>query len=106
MKPSAEASNRSGRSGDHAGGGGGDGFYSFHNVTLSDFARYCEGNWKIPVIDRTGVTNRFDIDFKWQTKRGESEKDAFTQAMLDQLGLEFVPTNAPVEMLVVARADN
>ncbi len=106
LKPSAEASNRSGRSGDFVAGGFGVGGvrYSKHNVTLSDFAGYCEGEWKIPVIDQTGVTNRFDINFKWQSKQGESEKDAFKQAMLDQLGLEFVPTNAPVEMLVVERA--
>jgi len=52
----------------------------------------------------TGVTNRFDIDFSWKSKRDGSQKVAFKQAMLDQLGLEFVPTNAPVEMLVVERA--
>jgi len=108
LKPSTEGSNRSGRSGAHGGGGigYGDGFYSFHNVTLSDFAGYCEGEWQIPVIDPTGVTNRFDIDFTWRRKTEESDKNAFKQAMLDQLGLEFVPTNAPVEMLVVKRAKN
>ena len=73
-------------------------------MTLSDFAQYCEAEWQMPVLDVTGVTNRFDIDFSWKSKRDGSQKVAFKQAMLDQLGLEFVPTNAPVEMLVVERA--
>jgi uncharacterized protein (TIGR03435 family) len=103
---STEVSNRSGRSGDFSQDGlhYWDGRYSFHNVTLSDFAQYCEAEWQMPVLDVTGVTNRFDIDFSWKSKRDGSQKVAFKQAMLDQLGLEFVPTNAPVEMLVVERA--
>jgi uncharacterized protein (TIGR03435 family) len=107
LKPSADNSDRSGHSGDFGqnGFGFGEGRYSFHNVTLSDFARYCEGQWRMPVIDRTGVTNRFDIDFSWRSKRNGSEKAALKQAMLDQLGLEFVHTNAPVEILVVERAN-
>jgi RNA polymerase sigma factor (sigma-70 family) len=69
-------------------------------------AGFCEGQLGIPVLDRTGNTNKYDIDLKWQWKDGESEKEVFKKAVLDQLGLEFVPTNMPIEMLVVEKVKN
>jgi uncharacterized protein (TIGR03435 family) len=40
---------------------------------------------------------------KWRWQEGESAKEALKQAVLDQLGLELVPTNMPIEMLVVEK---
>ena len=105
LKPSAEVSNRVGRSGDFFAGDYNSGRYSKHRVPLSNIARFCENAWQIPVVDRTGLTNKFDIDFEWQQKNGEPDNEALKQALLNQLGLELVPTNAPVEMLVVERAN-
>jgi hypothetical protein len=34
----------------------------------------------------------------------EAGREAYRQALLDQLGLTLVPTNMPVEMLVVKQA--
>lgn len=51
-----------------------------------------------PVIDETGLTQKFNIDLKWK-----GDKNALKQALLDQLGLELVPGNMPVEMLVVEK---
>ncbi|MGA3267843.1 MAG: TIGR03435 family protein [Verrucomicrobiota bacterium] len=79
------------------------GRYRFYKESLSQFATYCEGQCNIPVIDETGLTNNFDIDFKWQSQKGESEWDGTRRAIRDQLGLELVPTNMPIEMLVVEK---
>ena len=52
--------------------------------------------------DRTGLADRFDIDFKQDEPDREHRKPkAPKQALLDQPGLELVPSHEPVEMLVV-----
>ena len=61
----------------------------------------------IPVVDRTGLTNRYDFKFDWP-KRGAVGDDQYLQlvnrSLHDQLGLEVVLTNLPVRMLVVKKA--
>jgi RNA polymerase sigma factor (sigma-70 family) len=103
LKLNSTDSNRIGLSGDFFEGDFDSGRYSYHSVTLSQLANFCEGAWQIPVFDRTGLTNKFDIDFKWQRKNGDAEKEALKQALLDQLGLELVPSREPIEMLVVEK---
>jgi uncharacterized protein (TIGR03435 family) len=104
LKPSSTDSNRNRLHGDFMAGDYTDGRYSKHNLPLSYFAFFCEDAWQIPVIDRTGLTNTFDIDFSWQQKNGDPKNKALKQALLDQLGLELVPSRQPIEMLVVERA--
>jgi uncharacterized protein (TIGR03435 family) len=83
----------------------GAGYCSFRNQTLSGLARCLEGRFEIPVIDRTGLNNHFDIDLKWdETDWQHPNLDGLKQALLDQLGLELVPSHEPVEMLVVEKA--
>jgi uncharacterized protein (TIGR03435 family) len=53
------------------------------------------------VIDRTGLTNRFDVDFKWDPKNQTVE--AVNSALQERLGLELVPSREAVEMLVVEK---
>ncbi len=106
LKPSSTDSNRNRLHGDFMAGDYTDGRYSKHNLPLSYFAFFCEDAWQIPVIDRTGLTNTFDIDFSWQQKNGDPKNKALKQALLDQLGLELVPSRQPIEMLVVERAKN
>jgi uncharacterized protein (TIGR03435 family) len=79
------------------------GNYMVHGQTissahLSDFSlglglEYFFGK---PVIDQTGLTQKFDIDLKW-----DGDNHTLKKALLDQLGLELVPAKMPVEMLVV-----
>jgi uncharacterized protein (TIGR03435 family) len=71
---------------------------------VSALARICEDKLEVPVVDRTDLTNKFDIDLQWRWEDGVSEADAFKQALLDQLGLELVPSHEPIEMLVVEKA--
>ena len=77
------------------------------NLPLTGLVAYLEYYLGIPVVDQTGLTSRFDIDLKlneldWQRRN----PDALKQVLLDELGLEMVPSREPVEMLVVERAKN
>jgi uncharacterized protein (TIGR03435 family) len=65
---------------------------------LSD---YCD----LPVLDRTGLTGRHDLFLKWKSDGGnkKAEREAINEALLDQLGLELVPSREPMEMLVVEK---
>jgi uncharacterized protein (TIGR03435 family) len=56
-----------------------------------------------PVVNQTGLTEHYDLYFEWNTASGKTEKENIQQALLDQLGLELVPTNMPIEMLVVEK---
>jgi uncharacterized protein (TIGR03435 family) len=77
----------------------------FHSgaAPLIDLDHLCENELGIPVLDRTGLTNNFDVELKWERKNDASRKDSFKKAVLDQLGLELVPGRQPIEMLVVEK---
>jgi uncharacterized protein (TIGR03435 family) len=66
---------------------------------------WLEETFDRPVIDETGLTGSYDVDLHWRPAHGQSEVDAFRQALLDQLGLELVPDRRLTDMLVVERAN-
>jgi uncharacterized protein (TIGR03435 family) len=66
-----------------------------------DLAANLEGLLQIPVINQTGVANKFDIDLKWNPN--DPQNNSLKQALLGQLGLELVPSREPIEMLVVEK---
>jgi uncharacterized protein (TIGR03435 family) len=75
-----------------------DGIYR-HNITVSNFAESIEGLVAKPVVDQTGLTGNYDF----MTRNfGPNE---INQVFLDQLGLEFVSSREPVEVLVVDKAE-
>ena len=75
------------------------------NDRIGSLAYFLEDYFKTPVLDRTGLTNRFDIDLTWgETDRQHRNPEALKKALIEQLGLELVPTNMPIEMLVVEKA--
>lgn len=57
-----------------------------------------------PVVDKTGLTGRYNIDLGWAPDELEGTSSAgpsiFT-ALREQLGLRLVPARAPVDVLVV-----
>ena len=56
-------------------------------------------------MDQTGLAGRYDIDLKWdEPDHQHPNVDGIKAALRIQLGLELVPTNLPVEMLVVEKA--
>jgi uncharacterized protein (TIGR03435 family) len=66
--------------------------------------RFLEQSFGIPVIDKTGLTQHFNIDLRWKPQGTPTEDlKAVKQAMLDQLGLELVPGSDQVEMLVMEK---
>jgi hypothetical protein len=66
--------------------------------------KYLEMVFQMPVVDETGLTGRYNIDLRWKVKADQqANQDTLKQALLDQLGLELVPTNMPIEMLVVEK---
>jgi uncharacterized protein (TIGR03435 family) len=96
-------------------GGGSDysnnGYYHCDNSPLSSdsgwypgISRFLEDYFEMPIIDQTGLTQNFHIDLKWNERfKGDPDHEALKEALLDQLGLELVPANMPVEMLVVEK---
>ena len=54
-------------------------------------------------MDETGMSGRFDFDLHWDEQEPRHNPEGLKQALLDQLGLELVPTNLPVEMLIIEK---
>lgn len=67
---------------------------------------YClsEGLAGRPVVDKTGLTGSYDIDFTWTPDDQQGTDNAgptlFT-ALEEQLGLKLVPSKGPVEIFVI-----
>jgi uncharacterized protein (TIGR03435 family) len=61
-----------------------------------------------PVIDQTGLTGRYDFTLEWSNPLASAENSTapsiFT-AMPEQLGLKLEPRRAPVEFIVIVRAE-
>jgi uncharacterized protein (TIGR03435 family) len=90
------------------------------NVDMAWFARYLThfGADK-PVIDKTGLAGNFDLDLDMEKILAEAASggaegtppginsifEATVNALDDRLGLKLAPTKAPVEVLVIDRAE-
>jgi uncharacterized protein (TIGR03435 family) len=87
--------------------GGGPGGCLFVNVPISHLASFLEDSLGIPVLDHTGLAGNFDIKLKWRVDRAHKDHntDALKQALLNELGLELVPSTEPIEMLVVEKTE-
>ena len=74
------------------------------NDSLSMLRGFLQTTFVMPVIDQTGLTNNYDFILKWDDASPiHPNKEGIKQALLDQLGLELVPTNMPVETLVIEK---
>jgi len=60
---------------------------------------------KTLVIDRTGIEGRYDIALQWEPKGTETDQEAFKRTVLEELGLEFVPSRETFNYLVVEKSD-
>jgi uncharacterized protein (TIGR03435 family) len=77
------------------------------NQRMSGMAYLLEYYFRIPVIDRTGIKGRFDMTLQWhEPDPMHHDPEAVKQALLDQLGLELVPSRESINMLVVEKAQN
>jgi uncharacterized protein (TIGR03435 family) len=78
----------------------GDGSFRCANQPISALARFLEDALGTPVIDQTGLTNHYNINFN-----GSSNHEKLKQTVLDKVGLELVPGRAPIEFLIVDKAN-
>jgi uncharacterized protein (TIGR03435 family) len=67
-------------------------------MLMGDFAQVLSRFTDRPVVDRTGVTDKFAFDLKWDPVNGAPS--IFT-AIQEQVGLKLTPTQAPVDVLIV-----
>jgi uncharacterized protein (TIGR03435 family) len=78
-----------------------------YSLTLDSLKTSLQGmvSRDVPVVDQTGLTNQYQFSFAWppQTATSDARKQATSDALRDQLGLELVSTNMPIEMLVVEK---
>jgi uncharacterized protein (TIGR03435 family) len=66
------------------------------NVSTEALAGALENSLKRPVIDETGLTNRYDVTLKWDEKSAdEPNREGLLQALREQLGLDLEPATRP-----------
>ena len=86
--------------------------FDVHGMTLDAFARnlHPDGLGGRPVLDRTGLTEAFDIHLEWEERpnvppvdhgaAGDSERDS-TIGAIRSLGLRLDPGRGPREFLII-----
>lgn len=87
------------------------------NATMGEFAELLQrAVLDRPVVDRTGLTGKFDFDLEWapdETQFGgevpvapaDAQEPPFFTAIQQQLGLRLEATKGPVQALVVDHAE-
>jgi uncharacterized protein (TIGR03435 family) len=115
----AEAPDKSGACGVLPGGAG---RIVARGIDMTGFAELMSTNPRRPVIDRTGFTGRFDIDFTYTPETFSAAALAqrpggtvppgvdpngppLATALLEQLGLTLEPIRAPVDVLVITHLE-
>lgn len=74
---------------------------SWQNGPVSNINGYLQSDSPLPIIDETHSTKPYSIDIRWTEDPQDPEHTALQKVMREQLGLVLVPTNMPVQMLVV-----
>jgi len=73
----------------------------YRGASMDSLSWWMEAVFQMPVLDRTGLTNRFDVAFQWLPKPGQSETAAIEEALQTRYGFQFMETNLPLKVLVV-----
>jgi bla regulator protein blaR1 len=82
------------------------------NITMDELANALApvGRLGRPMVDRTGLTGKFDFKLEWvwnspTTPDGDEQLDTdgptFEEALREQLGLKLIPMKAPLQVLIV-----
>jgi len=58
-----------------------------------------------PVIDKTGITGRFDFTLEFARNMADDTGTSIFTAVREQLGLKLVPDKGPVQVLVIDRVE-
>jgi uncharacterized protein (TIGR03435 family) len=82
----------------------GSGDHTFFAQPVGVLAFTLEQDFKLPVVDKTGLTETYNYALKWdEPDPKQPNLEGMKQALADQLGLELVPTNMPMQMLVIEK---
>lgn len=81
------------------------GYAKYIDTPISFFAYTIERRLNIPVIDETGLTNRYDMTIRWSQEIADPDPQTLQQALFNQLGLQLTPGVRPVEMLVLEKTN-
>jgi uncharacterized protein (TIGR03435 family) len=81
------------------------GGFRFWNDGIDNLVASFEFWGNRPVIDGTGLSDKFDFDLECSEADLVNRNLDAVNSALDLLGLELVPTNMPIEMLVVEKAN-
>lgn len=90
------------------------GRFAARNASMADFAGVLGGLLDRPVVDRTGISGRYDFTLRWTldefqsavlkgfpVPRGYGEAPDLLRAIQEQLGLKLETANAPAAVLVI-----
>ena len=77
-----------------------------HAIPLASLANMLARWLQQTVIDKTGLTGRYDLILKWAPEHGpdassEASRTSLFTALKEQLGLKLQASRGPVEALVV-----
>jgi uncharacterized protein (TIGR03435 family) len=81
-----------------------EGKISGHAMPISILADHLQGPVADIIVDKTGLTGRYDVTLTWDTgdKQGqESTEPSIFAALQEQLGLQLKPTKTTVETIVI-----
>jgi uncharacterized protein (TIGR03435 family) len=88
------------------------GFISARDIQMDTFAFLLMREVQRPVIDRTELTGRYDLDLNFLPDSGpmmlngtaiNADAPSLTTAVREQLGLRLDPTRAPLDVVVIDR---
>jgi uncharacterized protein (TIGR03435 family) len=88
------------------------GFFSLRRVPVSTFVTYLSRQLHRPILDRTALTGRYDIDLFFLPDAGptqfngaaiDSDAPSLFTAVKDQLGLQLAAAHAPIDVVVIDR---
>lgn len=80
----------------------GHGRIQMTGVTMDDLAKFLSSDVQRAVLNKTGISGRFDIDLKWSPDLTEDEnRPSLFTALKEQLGLRVEAQKAPGKVLVV-----
>ncbi len=80
------------------------GYAKYVNMPMSFFAFTIERRLNVPIIDDTGLTNRYDILLRWNQQTNNPDPQTLKQALFDQLGLKLTPESESLDVLVLEKA--
>ena len=82
----------------------------YRNASMPELAQTLMFDVDRPVVDKTGLTGRYDVELRWTVDESKAPTDSnaapglFT-AIQEQLGLKLEATKAPADVLVIDKVE-